>query len=153
MVSRETGRVGQSNLPRCDGGGAAFEAARVDEGVGEEHDVGAHAVLVFQADDGLGVGFAEELEEGGVEAAFCGLFVLDERGELVVVADEDEFLGHADGAEADGEGDLRGFVDDAVVEDTSVEEGVVDGKAGRGYDWWFCPGPLELFQAVLRLGS
>ena len=99
------------------------------------------------------MGFAEELEEGGVEAAFCGLFVLHEGRELVVVADEDEFLGHADGAEADGEGDLGSFVDDAIVEDTSVEEGVVDREAGCGHDWWFCPGLLKLFQAVLRFGS
>ena len=69
------------------------------------------------------------------------------------ITDEDEFLGHADGAEADGEGDLGSFVDDAVIEDASVEEGVVDRKAGRGYDWWFCPGLLEFFQAVLRFGS
>ncbi len=43
-----------------------------------------------------------------------------------MVADEDEGARHTDRAEADGEGDLAGFVHDAVVEDALREDGVVD---------------------------
>lgn len=135
MVVEAQGRhVGDGERAGGDGGGAAFEAAAVDERVGQQHDVGAHAVLVLEADDGGWVRVGQHLEEADVEPAVLGFAVLHEGRELVVVADEDEGAGHADGAEADGERDLAGFVDDAVVEDALREDGVVDAQAGGGYD-------------------
>ena len=51
-----------------------------------------------------------------------------------MVADEDEGVGEAEGSEAGWEGDLRGFVDDAVVELAAGEDWARDeeGRAGGG---------------------
>ena len=134
MVFLEGGEGGERDAAVGDGGSAADEAVVVDEGVGEGHDVGAHAVLVGEVGDGGRVEVGERFEEGDVEAAGQGGFILDEGGELVVVTDEDEGAGHADGAQADGERDLGGFVYDAVVENALVEDRVVDAEAGGGDD-------------------
>lgn len=46
----------------------------------------------------------------------------DNRGKLKVVANKHECVGNSQRAQAGGEGDLRGFIHDAVVELATVEE-------------------------------
>lgn len=45
-----------------------------------------------------------------------------ERRELEVIADEDEFIGIAQGTETCGKSNLRGFVDNTIVKGTTRKE-------------------------------
>jgi hypothetical protein len=72
------------------------------------------------------MGVGKQLEETYIQAADARFVALDERRELVVVADENECSCKTDWAETDWQRDLGGFVHDAVVERALVEDGVVD---------------------------
>ena len=73
MLCLEAGRVGESQSAGCDARRSALETARVDESVGQEHDLSAHAVLVLETDHSLWVRFTQQFEEGNGQAAFTPL--------------------------------------------------------------------------------
>ena len=108
---------------------AATQLALVDERVGQRHDVGVHPILLREVDDGVRLGLGQAAEERDVEPALARGGVADEGRELVVVADEDELVREPQRTEAGWKGDLRGLVDDAVVELALAEERTTEVSA------------------------
>lgn len=62
------------------------------------------------------VRFTKELEQRDLEAFFLGITISDQRWELEVISNEDEFFCKTEGSQAGWERYLRCFVDNAVVE-------------------------------------
>ena len=122
VVTLERPRVRHHQRPRRDRLVPAAEFTAVDERVGERHNDAVHPILLGEVDDRLRVRLGQATEERDVEPALARGRVADERRELVVIADEDELAGEAQRAEAGRQGDLRGLVDDAVVECALAEE-------------------------------
>jgi hypothetical protein len=69
---------------------AAFESMVIDQGVGQEHDVGVHAILRRQVHHCRGMRLREATEEAHIHAFALGFEVPHQRRELVVVSNQDE---------------------------------------------------------------
>ena len=85
------------------------------------HNIFIHPVLVGELDDTIWMLLREKAEEGVFKSCFPSGSASDQRCELEVIADEDKRVRESQRAETGGKGDLRGFVDDAVVELASGE--------------------------------
>jgi hypothetical protein len=65
--------------------------------------------------------------------------IANEWGELIVVSDKDKFIGIAKWAETGGEGDLRSFVNDTVIEFSFIKDETGVSTSKRLGRYWFMP--------------
>ena len=77
----------------------------------------------------------EKAEEGNFEPSFLGGSASDQRRQLVVVADKDKFVCESQWTETGGKGNLRSFIDDAVVESTSGEQSAIKFVLSNFSNW------------------
>jgi hypothetical protein len=89
------------------------------------HDILIHPVLVGKVDDTIDMLLREKAKEGDVESCFPGDSASDQWRKLVVITDKDKLVCESQWAEAGGKGDLRSFIDDAVVELASGEQSAI----------------------------
>ena len=79
------------------------------------HNILIHPVLEGEVDDTVDVLLREKAEEGDFESCFLSGSASDQWWKLVVITDKNKLVCESQWAEAGGEGNLRSFVDDAVV--------------------------------------
>jgi hypothetical protein len=89
------------------------------------HDILIHPVLEGEVDDTVDVLLREKAEEGDFESCFLSGSASDQWWELVVITDKNKLVCESQWAEAGGKGDLRSFVDDAVVEFAFGEQSAI----------------------------
>jgi len=85
------------------------------------HNVLVHPVLLSEVNDTIWVLLREKAEKGDFEPRFLGGSTSDQWRELVMIANKDKLVCESQRAEAGRKGNLRSFVDDAVVELASGE--------------------------------
>jgi hypothetical protein len=66
-----------------------------------------------------------------------------------VVTNKDESASQSDGSKAGRKSDLRGFVNDAIVKSTLIEDSVVDSKTCCRHDWTIVPSTSDLLERFL----
>ena len=91
---------------------------------GEAHDVLVHAILYAEQRHHLGLFRGDALHECASQSALQRLVALHRRGQLTVVAGEDDAAGTTDGYPAGGLEGLGGLVDEQRAELHAVEQAV-----------------------------
>lgn len=90
------------------------------------HNITIHPVLVGEVDDVVSMLLREKAEERDFKSCFLGGSTPDQWRQLVVITNKDKLVCESQWAEAGGKGNLRGLVDDAVVEFASGEQGTIN---------------------------
>lgn len=114
----------------------------VNEPIGDEHDFFIHSILAAEMDHGLGMSFSELLEETLTEACLQCCFAPHQWRKLVMVAHQDKGLRQSQGTDAGRQGQLRGFVDDAVIKTLPHENWMINAQTGADDD--LCLGVVSL---------